>query len=61
MWAFKLAILTVSNLLLAAIGLLALGAQDSAWQARPHAPLAIAASAEDPAGDAAEITIARLP
>jgi hypothetical protein len=61
MWAFKLAILTGSNLLLAAVGLLALGAQDSAWQARPHAPQVIAASAEDPAGFAAEITIARLP
>ena len=61
MWAFKLTILTGSNLLLAAIGLLALGAQDSAWQSRPHAPQVIAASAEDPTGDPAEITIARLP
>ncbi len=60
MWAIKLAILTGSNLLLAALGLLALGAQDSAWQARPHAPQGIVASAEDPTGDPAEITIARL-
>jgi hypothetical protein len=61
MWAFKLAILTGSNLLLAAVGLLALGAQDSAWQGRLHAPQAIVASAEDPAGGVYEITIARLP
>ena len=61
MWAFKLAILTGSNLLLAAIGLLALGAQDSAWHERPHAQQVIVAFAEDPAGDTAEITIARLP
>ena len=61
MWAFKLAILTGSNLLLALIGLLALGAQDSAWQARPHAPQVIVASAEGSAGDAANFMLARLP
>ena len=61
MWALKLAILTASNLLLAAIALLALGAQDSAWQQGPHAPLATVALAEDPAGATAEIRIARLP
>ena len=58
MWALKLAILTGSNLVLAAIALLALGAQDSAWQQRPQATIA---SAEAPAGDTAKITIARLP
>ncbi len=61
MWAFKLAILTVSNLLLAAIGLLVLGAQDSAWQARPHAPQGIVTSVEVPTVSPPDITIARLP
>ena len=60
MWALKLAILTGSNLLLAAMALLALGAQDSAWRQRPHAPQATIAAAEHPAGDTAEFTIARL-
>jgi hypothetical protein len=61
MWAIKLAMLTGSNLLLAAFGLLALGAQDSAWQERLHTPQVTAASVEDPASEVAEITIARLP
>ena len=61
MWVIKLAILTGSNLLVAAFGLLALGAQDSAWQERLHTPQVTVASVEAPAGDAARITIARLP
>jgi hypothetical protein len=61
MWALKLVILTGSNLFLAAIALLALGAQDSAWQQTPHAPQVTVASAVHPAGDIAEIKIARLP
>ena len=61
MWAIKLTILTGSNLLLAAIALLVLGAQDSAWHARPHAPQVIVASADAPIVGPSEITIARLP
>ncbi len=61
MWAFKLAILTGSNLVLAALGLLALGTQDSSWQARPHAPQGIVTSVEVPTVSPPDITIARLP
>ena len=61
MWTIKLAILTGSNLILAIIGLLALGTQDSSWQARPHAPQGIVTSVEVPTVSPPDITIARLP